>query len=171
MAKKEKVQQQSTDVSTADPGNIVVVAFNAGTGIIGVNQNPVIPAWLPDGRVRVTWDLTGVALPPGFMACFGNIVLSDFRDAERIAEKIEGEENKYIDVRHNPALNQWVWTYTPKGKSFDFQVHYDIFCVFGHEEVVGSRMLANDAGRHHHKVMSMRQSVGVDPTLVTPPGG
>ena len=131
---------------------VVSVTFDAGGRGILVDQNPVQPVLdKKSGWASVTWQLRIQNNNPRFTVRFGDVVLCDTTDRARVAK------NSKIEVEHDgKARRWWKWSFQPATAEGPFAVPYDLFCVY--EPGDGSR-----------GTLSLRETLGVDPTMLLPP--
>jgi hypothetical protein len=177
MAKKSKKHKKSLKnkpIPLVPPQGEVRVTFDAGSGKIEVCPNPVEP--MPFGekdkcgrhkKGRIVWKLDTTAKNGNdkFGLRLGNVVLCDVNDEGRLAAG--GKIKKKF--RGGKARYEWEFDF-PEPCSCgqceepeQIEVPYDIFCSYGLKEKA-------EKGKYRRHVLSLRESVGLDPTVLTPPG-
>lgn len=145
-----------------DPLQAVVgVTFDAGRHGIEVSQDPVQAHYdRRTGRAKITWKLQGRNMNPLFAVRFANIVLCDVVDESKFAKKAITKRYYPPTANHDGMVT---WTFKPRDLSAPpFLAAYDIFCTYGLKE-------GGEGGSQ--QTLSLRQSLGLDPSLVMPPGG
>lgn len=165
-------EKQTTQAATREPGagKIVNVEFDAGGLGINVYSNPVNPGRIDDKRVRITWSLNTRNLDEHFEAYFGNVVLADTEDVAFVAQN-----GIHAKGPEEVKPTEWSWTYEPASPQQPMLIEYEIFVVTQLKQGNGPAAAGSGAEEFRalcqRKTLSVRQTVGLDPTLLTPPGG
>lgn len=149
----------STTEANPQPGDAieplqgtVKVTYDAGNHSITLSEDPIEPVNAAGETVQVHWILETVNANPSYDTRFGNIVLGDVSDQKYF------KPGTFSSTKLSDKI--WAWTYTPSDpKAPQAGVIYDIFVTYYKK--------ADGDGR----AVSLRQSLNLDPTLLTPPGG
>ena len=150
-------------------GISILVTFDAGGMGSSVNPNPHSFTLIDDDSFAVEWQLDrSLNTGAGYLAAIGNIVPCHDQD---IRETLAGYTFVSEQVPSQGPATGWRWTFTrdpaarpapPAPKELLGEIKYEIFFSYGPD-------FQNLAHPSQRRIVSLRQSAAVDPSLILPP--
>lgn len=166
MTRKLRSEDQYTDQRPEPRAGLVYVTFDAGTNGLSVDTNPQAPVLAKDKKIfYIDWVLQAKNTFSEWFVDFGNVIPCDPRSLP------EGYEFRSDPIDPQPGSGQvkWRWTFTPKTEIAlisEGRILYDILCTYRPNPI---EPIGPPSGGEPFHVRSLRESVGVDPTIVLPP--